>query len=91
MPRTLHALLYDYVPDLLERREPFRPGHLELLEELRRENLCVMAGAIGDPVYGGLLVFATREAAEDFVARDPYGPAGLVTRTRIEPWTVAVG
>jgi hypothetical protein len=28
LPRTI--LKYDYVPDILERRDPYRPGHMEL-------------------------------------------------------------
>lgn len=47
-----------------------------------------MAGPIGDPPNGGLLVFSARDAAEEFVRADPYVEAGLVTEWRIEPWTL---
>lgn len=86
----LVALLYEYVPDMAERREPYRSGHLELLQEGHAEGEVRMAGALGDPVSGGLLIFASTEAAESFVEADPYISAGLVTSHRVLPYTVAV-
>ena len=87
-PRKLSVLFYDYVPNLLERRAPHRDGHLELIGDFERDGRLLLAGATGDPPKAGLLVFADAAAAEQFVAADPYGAAGLVTSHRIEPWTV---
>jgi uncharacterized protein len=83
-------LTYEYVPDILERRAPHREGHLALLRELHAEGACLIAGATGDPVSGGAFGFASAAAAEDFVARDPYGAAGLIAAHTIVPWTVVV-
>jgi uncharacterized protein YciI len=47
-----------------------------------------IAGAYGDPIRGGLLVFSSKEAAEQFHAEDPYAENGLVEDWRVEPWTV---
>jgi uncharacterized protein YciI len=85
--RQLAILTYDYVPDILERRGPFREEHLRLLSE----HGCVMGGAVGDPPHGGVLVFESRESAEAFVASDPYVKNSLVAASRIDPWTLAVG
>jgi uncharacterized protein YciI len=87
------ALLYETVPDHLERRKPFRAEHLALAEEERRAGRLVMAGAFDAPDGGALLVFRAASAAdvEAFVARDPYVRNGLVTSWRVRPWTVVVG
>ncbi len=47
-----------------------------------------MAGAVGDPVDSGLLVFRDAGAIDAYLADDPYVDAGLVVRHRVEPWTV---
>ncbi|WP_205699609.1 YciI family protein [Conexibacter sp. SYSU D00693] len=86
----LAALHYTYVEDVLERREPHREAHLAILRELKDAGELVMAGPVGDPPAGALIVFRSPEAAQAFVARDPYVEAGIVTSHRIEVWTIAV-
>ena len=84
------ALFYDYVENIVERRAPHRPAHLELYRRWRGEGRLVMGGAIGDPPHGALIVFDVDSAAEveEFAAADPYVLNGLVTARRIEPWAV---
>jgi uncharacterized protein YciI len=84
------VLFYDYVPNIVERRAPVRPAHLELYREWRADGRLVMGGAIGDPPHGALIVFSVDDAAavEEFVALDPYVAEGLVTSWRVEPWAV---
>ncbi len=86
------ALLYDVVPDYLERRKPLRAVHLELAERFAREGKLLLGGAL-EPADGALLVFeaASAEEVEAFVREDPYVRSGLVTRWRVRPWTVVVG
>lgn len=84
-------LFYDYVPDILTRREPHRAGHLALLSELQAEGLLWMAGAYADPADGAAIVFTGRAAAERFVEHDPYVANGLVTGYRIRDWNVVIG
>jgi uncharacterized protein YciI len=85
-----HILFYDYVPDMLERRGPYRDAHLERIRPERESGRVVMAGAIGDPPHGAVIVFRDVEpsAIEAFVRADPYVQAGLVTSWRVEPWNV---
>ena len=90
MPEHLHVLVYQYPPDILERRAPHRDAHLAMLRTLADDGALVMAGATGDPPTGALLVFRSAADAERFAAEDPYGAAGLVVSRRIEPWTVVV-
>lgn len=88
----MFLLFYDYVPDVLERRDPHRPAHLALLRGLAGEGRLLLAGAFAEPVDGALFVFATEDEADvkAFVQQDPYVAAGLVTAWRIRKWTVAV-
>jgi uncharacterized protein YciI len=89
MPEQLHILFYEYVPDIVERRAPFREGHLGLIKRWHGEGRIVMAGGVGDPVHSGMIVLRADDpqaAAEAFVADDPYQPAGLVTSWRVEPF-----
>jgi uncharacterized protein YciI len=90
----MYSLLqYDYVPDILERRAPFREAHLTLAREAHERGALLMAGALTEPVDGAMFVFTTgdRAVAEDFAARDPYVREGLVTAWRIRLWNVVIG
>lgn len=93
MVRKLFVLSYDYVDDILDRRDPHRPGHLALIEQWHGDGRLVLAGAIGDPVRGALLVFDVADAAEidAFTAVDPYMSAGLVAESRVEPLAAVAG
>jgi uncharacterized protein YciI len=85
-----YILFYDYVKDVAERRAPYREGHLANIHAERDAGRLVMAGALGDPMHGGVLIFKDVEptAIERFVAADPYMEAGLIAAHRIEPWNV---
>lgn len=87
------VLLYDYVDDYLERREPFRQTHLELAEAAHRRNELVLAGALDHPPTGALLVFEGDDpsVAEEFVRWDPYVENGVVREWRVRRWNVVVG
>jgi uncharacterized protein len=88
VPEPLQLLIYEYVPDIAERRAPHREGHLALIHAYHADGRLAIAGAIGDPPHGGLLAFRNAADAEAFVAEDPYGAAGLVVSWRVEPWAV---
>ena len=91
MPVELALLTYTYVEDMASRREPHRDDHLALITRMQGEGRLLVAGAVGAPPAGAAIGFADRVAAEEFVAADPYGAAGLVVESRIEPWTVVAG
>jgi uncharacterized protein YciI len=88
MPELLHLLVYEYVPDMSERRAPHRDAHLELIHRYRADDRLVIAGGIGVPVHGGLLAFREEADADAFAAEDPYAVAGLIVSARVEPWAV---
>jgi len=86
-------LLYDVVPDYLDRRGAYRDAHLGLVREAHARGELLLAGALADPADGAVLVFRGDDAtaAERFAQNDPYVRNGLVTRWRVRPWTVVVG
>jgi uncharacterized protein YciI len=86
------ALTYDVVPGFIERRAAYRDAHLRLVHEAKDRGLLLLAGALGDPPDGALLVFTAESAApaEDFARADPYVTEGLVTAWRVRPWHVVV-
>ncbi len=89
-PETHILLMYEYVEDILDRRGPYRDEHLANLRRLRDEGRVLMAGALGDPVTGAAIVFApcTPEEVGEYVLRDPYYGAGLITAWRALPWSI---
>lgn len=86
-------LQYDYVPDILEKRGPYREGHLAAAKSLQAQGKLVMAGAYGSEVLGGMFIFknTTKEEIERYVEADPYTKNGLITGYKVHPYMVAVG
>ena len=87
-------LMYDYVPDYLERRTALRPAHMVLAKAAVDRGEMVLAGACtdeGPPI--GVLVFKAedRRAVEAFAEADPYVREGLVTEWRVREWTTVMG
>lgn len=88
-------LFYDYVGDIVVRREPHRDAHLARIHAAVADGRVLAAGALGDPPTGAAIVFApagpeaaAAAAADAWAAEDPYVLAGLVTARRVVPWTV---
>ena len=99
-PSTFHALFYDYVPNILEKRVPYRQDHFKHITNLVEKGHCQFGGAWGtdedssnDQVDGALIILKdmSKNEIEDFVKKDPYFINGLVPNYRIRPWNVVVG
>jgi uncharacterized protein len=86
-------LIYQFVPDYLERRPLYRALHLKLAWAAQERGELLLAGALADPVDGAVLVFQGENdsAACAFAANDPYVTAGLVKSWKVRPWTTVVG
>ena len=90
----MHFLLfYTYVPDVLERRAQFRGPHLKHAWAAQQRGELILAGALAEPVDGGVLWFSVpgRDVVERFAAEDPYVKSGLVTAWKVREWTTVVG
>ena len=88
-----YLLIYDVVPDYVERRAALRNEHLSLAWEAHARGEMVLGGALDDPVDGAILLFEgdSPAAAEAFAVRDPYVRNGLVTRWRVRTWKTVIG
>jgi hypothetical protein len=87
------ALTYDVVPGFVDRRMAYREAHLKRVRDAHERGELMLAGAVGDPPDGALLVFRAESAsvAEEFARADPYVTEGLVTAWRARVWNVVIG
>ncbi len=85
-------LTFDYVPEMPERRQPYRADHLARLEKARDSGMLVMAGAVTDPVDGALLLVRADSPGDvlAWAADDPYASAGLIRGVTVRELAVAV-
>eukprot|EP00545_Synedropsis_sp_CCMP1620_P014781 CAMPEP_0119015458 /NCGR_PEP_ID=MMETSP1176-20130426/11057_1 /TAXON_ID=265551 /ORGANISM="Synedropsis recta cf, Strain CCMP1620" /LENGTH=125 /DNA_ID=CAMNT_0006968753 /DNA_START=106 /DNA_END=483 /DNA_ORIENTATION=+ len=92
---TQYLLRYEYIPDVLEKRGPFREGHVSLAKEMVAAGKCLSGGPSGplgmEIPTGALFIFTDADAAKEYVANDPYVSGGIVTSHSIEEWNVVVG
>jgi uncharacterized protein YciI len=88
-----YLLIYDAVPDYVERRAPLRAAHLEHARAAVARGELVIGGALANPADSSILLFVGESpaAAEAFAAADPYVLNGLVRRWRVREWTTVVG
>jgi len=86
-------LMYDTVPEYLERRGEFRSAHLRLARAAQDRGELVLGGALANPVDGAILLFKgeTADVARTFAESDPYVKNGLVKAWRVREWTTVVG
>ena len=86
-------LMYDTVPEYLERRGEYRSAHLKLARESQDRGELVLGGALANPVDGAILLFRGESAdvARKFAESDPYVRNGLVKAWRVREWTTVVG
>lgn len=88
-----YLLIYDVVPDYVERRAAYRAEHLALARVAVERGELLAGGALADPVDGAMLLFQgdSPAVAEAFAHADPYVKNGIVTRWRVRKWTTVVG
>lgn len=86
-------LMYDYVPDYLERRGQYRDQHLGLAWAAQSRGELLLAGALAEPADGAVLVFQcdSPDTVERFAKADPYVIHGLVSSYRVRQWNTVVG
>jgi uncharacterized protein len=81
------VLFYESADDVASNAPPHMPGHRALYEEFHERGLVLMLGTFANPQeQGSMSVFTTREAAEEFVSRDPFVANGVVRSYEIRDW-----
>jgi uncharacterized protein YciI len=88
-----YALEYEGADDYVNRRAPHREAHLRLVRAAHARGEVALAGGVGEPPQGALLIFKgeSPRAAEQFAKDDPYVTQGVVKSWRVRPWNVVVG
>ena len=86
-----YLMTYHSVPDFAARAEKHVAGHVARLKEFHERGTLLMAGALEDPRKGdAIAVFTTKEAAEEFIAADPFVQHGVVASWTVRPWREAL-
>ncbi|HXV15421.1 MAG TPA: YciI family protein [Gemmatimonadaceae bacterium] len=80
---------YDMAPGALANVMTHFPAHRARLEEFYNRGDLVAAGPLGSPPEGAMAIFNSREAAEEFIAGDPFVVNGLVSNWRLVEWGAA--
>jgi uncharacterized protein YciI len=81
-----YVLLYESADDVISKVAPHVAAHGARLADFRLRGTLLMGGAFANPQEGALIIFTTREAAEEFVRGDPFVIHGVVRAWRIYAW-----
>jgi uncharacterized protein YciI len=86
-----YVVLYESADDVASKAPAHFPAHAEWYQQFVEAGTLVMIGAFEDPQsQGSMAVFTTREAAEKFVADDPFLKNGVVKSYEIRGWNEAL-
>jgi uncharacterized protein len=82
-----YVMRYRAVEDFLPLAQQHGAAHVARLHEFHDRGLLLMVGTFDEPMNGDAMgVFTTREAAEEFVAGDPFVVHGVVAEWTVRPW-----
>jgi len=86
-----YVVLYESADDVLTTAPVHYPAHKSRLDDFHRRGEILMVGTFGDPqAEGSMAIFRTREAAEEFVAGDPFVLNGVVRNYEVRDWNEAL-
>ena len=82
-----YVMTYRAVEDFLPLAQQHGPAHVARLQEFSARGVLLMVGTFDEPMNGDAMgVFTTREAAEEFIAGDPFVVNGVVASWTVRPW-----
>jgi uncharacterized protein YciI len=82
-----YVLFYESADDFMSKVPAHIEAHRALWKEFAAKGTLLMVGPFMDAPAGSAMgVFTTREAAEAFVAADPFVQHGVVARWRVREW-----
>lgn len=81
------VMTYRAVEDFLPLAQQHYAAHSARVEEFARRGDLLMVGTFDEPMNGEAMgVFRSREAAEEFIAGDPFVVNGVVASWALRPW-----
>lgn len=87
MTATLFVMTYEPSEGFGSLAMEHGAAHVARLHEFHDRGVLVHAGPLQDPFDGTAIgVFTSREAAEEFIAGDPFVSGGVVARWTIRGW-----
>jgi uncharacterized protein len=82
-----YVLFYESADDVLTQAPAHFAAHRARLDEFHARGELLMVGTFADPQEdGSMSIFATRDAAEEFVEGDPFVLGGVVRSWEIREW-----
>ena len=83
----LYVTFYEVDPDQTDLLPVHYPAHSARVDEFHARGDLLMVGTFANPIEEGAMgVFRTREAAEEFVAEDPFVTSGAVGNWYLREW-----
>ena len=82
-----YLMFCELAPDGLSRVQANLVGHQSRLKEFHARGSLLMAGPYGSPPLGAVGIFTSREAADEFIAGDPFVLNGVVEKYRVHEWS----
>ena len=80
------VLFYELAEGAMPLAQQHYPAHRARLDEFHDRGDLLLVGTFTDPPMGAMAVFASREAAEEFMAEDPFLQHGVVGTRRVREW-----
>jgi uncharacterized protein YciI len=82
-----YVMFYESADDVAAKAPAHFPAHLERIRKFHGRGDLVMVGTFEDPQsQGSMGVFTSREAAEEFIAEDPFVLNGVVRGYEVRAW-----
>jgi uncharacterized protein YciI len=82
-----YVVFYESAEDVAARAPAFFTEHVARYEKYVADGSLLMIGTFADPQQdGSMAVFASRQAAEEFISGDPFVLNGVVSGWTIKEW-----
>lgn len=82
-----YVVFYESSDDVLSKAPEHFAAHKARVDDFHARGTLLMVGTFADPQRdGSMAIFATRDAAEEFVRDDPFVVNGVVRAYEIREW-----
>ncbi len=82
-----YVVFYESAEDVASKAPPHFAAHVARYQTFVEDGRLLMIGTFADPQHdGSMAVFTSRDAAEEFVAGDPFVLNGVVRSWTVKEW-----